>query len=458
MATQTSTAALFSPIQHVRWFSRPRLIVWFWLGAILTVVVMAWTTPVGWDAQVCWRAVQSAHQASDPYAEGIATLRGFHQRLASNPAERPPLVYVYSPMTLPLLRLLAAFPAWLLGLFYWAAIATGALLQLWAGFQMAEERERRWLALMLPALAFFPGLITDDVFLSGNVAYILYGAILTAATVGWKRGHWFWYYLAVLAASVFKAPFLVLLAFPVLVEIGTRNARPQWLQSGITAIAGVLIFAAQMRLWPNMFREYLLTLRLMFDWEHDFGFGPAGILGRALWRRELPSSLATTILYLAVAGMLGAALLFIARRVREWNLPRTTWVPIAFVGVALLNPRIMKYDLAPLTVPMLLIAWRALRVAFQSSPSESHDGDSNQIRDHRSARALVLVAALCFLIPNIITVAGPTWFPIELVVLLVVFAMAVRSIYRPPVEVQPSVAPPEPAADLLLALELEEVQ
>jgi len=59
-------------------------------------------------------------------------------------------------MTLPLLRLLAAFPAWLLGLFYWAAIATGALLQLWAGFQMAEERERRWLALMLPALAFFP--------------------------------------------------------------------------------------------------------------------------------------------------------------------------------------------------------------------------------------------------------------------------------------------------------------
>jgi len=39
----------------------------------------------------------------------------------------------------------------------------------------------------------------------------------------------FWYYLAVLAASVFKAPFLVLLAFPVLVEIGTRNARPQWL-------------------------------------------------------------------------------------------------------------------------------------------------------------------------------------------------------------------------------------
>jgi len=36
--------------------------------------------------------------------------------------------------------------------------------------------------------------------------------------------------------------------------------------------------------------------------------------------------------------------------------------------------------------------------------------------------------------------------------------MAVRSIYRPPVEVQPSVAPPEPAADLLLALELEEVQ
>jgi len=77
-------------------------------------------------------------------------------------------------MTLPLLRLLQRFlPG--SGLFYWAAIATGALLQLWAGFQMAEERERRWLALMLPASP-FSGLITDDVFLSGNVAYILYGA------------------------------------------------------------------------------------------------------------------------------------------------------------------------------------------------------------------------------------------------------------------------------------------
>jgi len=280
---------------------------------------------------------------------------------------------------------------------------------------------------------------------------------LTAATVGWKRGHWFWYYLAVLAASVFKAPFLVLLAFPVLVEIGTRNARPQWLQSGITAIAGVLIFAAQMRLWPNMFREYLLTLRLMFDWEHDFGFGPAGILGRALWRRELPSSLATTILYLAVAGMLGAALLFIARRVREWNLPRTTWVPIAFVGVALLNPRIMKYDLAPLTVPMLLIAWRALRVAFQSSPSESHEAIPTRF-ETIAPRALLSWSEPSVSDPQHHHCRRTNLVPIELVVLLVVFAMAVRSIYRPPVEVQPSVAPPEPAADLLLALELEEVQ
>ncbi len=399
------------------------------MGAVLTLVVMASAGPVGWDAQVCWKAIQATHHDSDPYAEGIVALRAFHDRLASSPTERPPLVYVYPPMTLPLLRLLAVLPGWLLGLLYGAAVATGALLQLWAGFQMADRRERPWLALMLPAIVFFPGLITDDVILSGNVAYVLYGAILAAAVPGWKRGHWFWYYIAVLAASICKAPFLALLAFPVLVDGDQR----QWIRSGLTAVAGVLIFAAQIWLWPGMFREYVLTLRLMFDWAHDFGYGPAGTLGKALWRRGLPSSLATTLLHLAVVSALGIVLLHLARRVREWNLPRETWVPVALVGTALLNPRIMKYDLAAIAIPMLLIGWRALRFALGRfalgrSAGEKQGGNSRGAAPNRPVRTLILVASGCFLIPNVITVAGPSWFPVELVVLLAIFAMGVWSI------------------------------
>jgi len=418
-----------SPIQYAGWFCRPRLIALFCLGAAIALVVMASVGSVGWDAQGYGKAVQAVHHDSDPYAEDLVALQAFHTRLASNPAERPPFVYVYSPMTLLLLRLLAVFRRWLLGLLYWAAVAAGALLQLWAGFQMADQRERRWLALMLPAIIFFPGLITDDAILSGNVAYPLYGVILAAATAGWKHGRWSWYYIAVLAASVFKTPFLVFLAFPVLVESGrdseSDRGRRQWVPSAMTAIIGVLIFAAQVRLWPGLFREYLSSLRLVFDYLHDFGYGPAGTVGRALWMRGLPSSLATTILHLLVVCVLGIVLLFLARRVREWNLPREAWIPVALVGTALLNPRIMKYDLAAITIPMLLIGGRALRFALGRSAGESQPANSPAMGQKRFDRMLILVASGCFLIPNVITVAGPFWFPVEAVVLLAIFAMGV---------------------------------
>ena len=395
------------------------------MGAVIAVVVMACVGPVGWDAKDFWKAIQTVHHGSDPYAEDLVARQEYH----------------YSPMTLPLLRLLAVFPGWLLRLLYWAAVATGSLLELWAGFQMADQRERRWLALMLPAVTFFPGLITDDVILSGNVAYPLYGVILAAAVSGWKRGSWSWFYIAVLAASVFKTPFLALLAFTVLMD------GRQWVRSGMTAVTGVLIFAAQMRLWPDMFREYLLTLRLMFDGGHDFGYGPVGTLGKALWRRGLPFSPATTILYLIFACVLGIVLLFLARRVREWKLPRETWVPVALVGTALLNPRIQKYDLAAFTVPMLLIGWRALRFALGGSPGERQGGNSHGTGQNRSDRTLILVGSGCFLIPNVITVAGPSWFPVELVVLLAIFAMGVWSLDQSRLEVQSLVAPPGTSAE-----------
>jgi hypothetical protein len=233
-------------------------------------------------------------------------------------------------------------------------------------------------------------------------------------------------------------PFLALLAFPVLVD------RRQWLPSGMTAIAGVLIFAWQMRLWPSMFREYLLTLRLMLDTGDSFGFGPAGTLGKALWRRGLPFSSATTIVYLVFACVVGIVLLFLARRVREWDLPRETWIPIALMGTFLLNPRIMKYDIAAITVPMLLIGWRALRLALDGPADERLGDNTLGTGQHGSKRTLILVASACFLVPNVITVAGPTWVPeepVRLVVLLAIFTMGVWSLYQSRPEVQPQAAP-----------------
>jgi hypothetical protein len=288
---------------------------------------------------------------------------------------------------------------------------------------MADERERRWLVFVLPAVVFFPGLVTDDVILSGNVAYLLYGGILLGATAGWKRGQWSWYYIAVLIASIFKTPFLAFLAFPVLID-----AR-QWIRSGMTAVAGGLIFAVQARIWPGLFSEYLKSLLLVFDWLHDFGFGPASVLGLYLWRRGRPTATPTTVLFVICAVVIGILLLVLAGRVRKWKLSREAWVPVAFVGTALLNPRVMKYDLAAITVPMLLIGARVLRMWWNAGPPTR--GNSAAIRTGPLARMPILVGSiLFFLIPNIITTVGPSWFPAEFLVLASIFVMGVWSIYQ----------------------------
>ena len=85
----------------------------------------------------------------------------------------------------------------------------------------------------------------------------------------------------------------------------------------------------------------------------------------------------------------------------------------------------MKYDLAAITIPMLLIGGRALRFALGRSAGESQPANSPAMGQKRFDRMLILVASGCFLIPNVITVAGPFWFPVEAVVLLAIFAMGV---------------------------------
>ena len=436
-------ALAFQPVSsaQARWLTRERVIVLFWVAAITTVIVMANVGPAGWDARISWTAIQSVRQGADPYASGIAEQQTFRQLPASRRAERLPLpgarrFFDYPPLTLTLLRLLSGLPDGLLALLYWSAVAGGFLLQLGAGFQLADEAERRWLALLLPAVAFFPGLITDDAILSGNVSYILYGLVLAAAVPGWKRSQWFWYYIAVVAASIVKPPSLTLLALPVLLD------KRQWLRSASTAIAALFLFAASAQMWPELFREHLRALQTLFDVGADFGYGPVGVIGRALWDRGWPYSPATTILYVTFAAALGLVLLFMAYHVRHKNLSRDAWIPVALVGTFLLNPRIMKYDMAVITIPMLLIASRGLRALLQSQ-TENLSESSNSNR-------LLFVGAACFLIPNLLTVFGPTWWPVELIILLTTFALGAWALLRTVPEIHPEEIPsfvPDPIGE-----------
>ncbi|MGD0831360.1 MAG: hypothetical protein ABR907_10480, partial [Terracidiphilus sp.] len=335
----------------------PRRIQWIallWLVAAISVGAMAFSGPFAWDVYPSWTAIQSVGRGGSPYSVGIAALRIYHNLPSHATSDSAPAIFWYPPLTIPVLRLLSWLPVWLLGSLYLFALAVGFLLQLRAGYEMASEQERRWLIYLLPFAAFFPGLLCDQTILSGNVAFILYGLVLTAAVPGWKKNRWTWFYAAILFASIFKAPMLTLLAFPILV------GRTQRLPATITGAAGCLLFGLQPLLWPAQFKEFLFAVHAVFDWSRDFGFGPSGLLGRLFWEMKKPYSAATTIAYLLWVIALGALLLVTKFHVRRHAPLRADWIPIAFVGTILLDPRIIFYDTAPLTIPLLLIAWRSL--------------------------------------------------------------------------------------------------
>ncbi|MGA3010844.1 MAG: hypothetical protein ABSD72_11350 [Terracidiphilus sp.] len=325
-----------------------------WILAFAAIPVWNAVDPGnGWDAKVIVNAIHSLQAGHDPYADGMAIAKVFHDQLALHPLASPPYFYVYSPLTLPLLRLVGSLPPMLYIFGYWLIYAAGVLAQIWVGMQAAEPEERRYFAFLAPAAAFFPGLLQHDAVMSGNLAFILYGLIFLAALLGWRRGRWRWFYVAVLIASCFKAPYLSLLAIPVL------SARRQWIPAGITGATGVALFGAQLWIWPSYFHNYLRALELIFSYDHGFGVGPAGLISCSLLNAGLPYA-AGTIFYFFFAIMLFGLLLYLSRQFLAGEFSLERWIPVMITGVFLLSPRIQEYDVAPLALFMALILWRTV--------------------------------------------------------------------------------------------------
>ena len=404
-----------------------KFIALFWLASAITVAVLTWQGPAWWDTDVYATAMHALKRGGDPYAEGIAAQQTFQAQIQDAHA-KPPMTYVYSPLTLPMLRVLGHVPDRVLGMAYYTALLGGFLLQLWAAWKMALPHERSVLPFLFPAVAFFPGLLNDDVVLSGNVVYLLYGLILAAAVPGWKRDRWGLYYAAVLAASCFKAPLLSLLALPVFF------GHKQWWKAAACGVAGVALFASQAFIWPKLFAEYLTAVNLQFTYNDDFGFGPAGLLGSALWHAGLPYSLPSQILYLAFAALIGTTLWLTVRRLPNAPEAKAAWLPVVLVGTILLNPRVKEYDIAPLTIPLVLIAWRAClvaRAAFETRQRatrlflawSSAQVDMLGAKNSRLEWSTVVAEAAAFgwfLAINFAAGSG-IWKPLALVVLLAGF-------------------------------------
>jgi hypothetical protein len=369
-----------------------------WILAIAWIPLWIQFDHAGWDVTIYRNAIQSLQNHHDPYADAIAIQDAFHRTLAQHPNAITPFSYVYSPITLPLLKLIGALPATLAATLYWTLYILCALALVWAGLQAAEPHERQSFLCISPAVLFFPGLLHHDTILSGNVAIILYGLVFATAVVGWRKGQWHWCYLAILLASCFKAPLLTLLAIPLF------SARKQLLPAALTAAAGIALFALQPLLWPSLFHNFLHAVDLLFTYNREFGSNPAGLITNLLVNYGVPYSPASTLLYLALAIPLLTVLVHLSRQFLAGRFTLEQWAPVLLVGVFLLNPRIKEYDVLPLTLPMLLIFWRTLR---------------------RLASRTFTVAFLCVAVAaiNLVAVQSSTlWKIAEGILLVLVFA------------------------------------
>ena len=326
----------------------------FWVLALTSIFIWSLIPSYdkGWDVDVYKNAMVSLRAGHDPYADAIAVQTKYqadpHRYELGDPI---PYSYVYSPITLPLLRWLSKFPFVVIGSIYWTFYVVAAALMIWVGMQFVEEREKGVFGIISSVVIFFPGMLENDVLFSGNIAYILYAAVLAGAWVGWKKNRWLWFYAAVLVAGCCKAPMLSLLAIPVL------SARKQWINAALTGATGLAMFAMQPRIWPELFRHYMTAVDLQFAFNRDFSSSPAGLVTNALFN-VVPYKQTSVVAYLVCAACVGGTLFYLSRKFFAGAFSLKQWVPLLLVGVILLNPRIMEYDIVPITLPVTLVAWR----------------------------------------------------------------------------------------------------
>jgi hypothetical protein len=394
-------AAAISPASSLSSFvtarSRPLALI-LWILAFAAIPVWTAFDHPGWDIVFYRNAITALHAGHDPYLDAMAVQEAFHRTLAQHPNDIPPFSYVYSPMTLPLLRLIGTLPVWFSGGLYWLAIAVSTFIPLFVVWRAAEPADLTFCRIVAPVAIFFPGLLAQDTVLSGNIAFILYALIFLGAARGWWRGRWLWCYLAILLASCFKAPLLCLVVVPLL------SARRQWIPAGLTTIAGATLFAVQSLIWPSMFVHFLQAVQLQFTYNRDFGSSPAGVFGTILTGHGVSYTPLSELFYALYAVVVFASLLYLSRQFLSGRFSLGQWIPVLLLGVALLNPRLMEYDLAPLALPMGLIGWRFIR------------------RISLSAWAVVLYFSV-FLAANVIAVGvARAWKPIECVLLISFFA------------------------------------
>ena len=320
----------------------PALAIFGVIFAIAGLSIFYWTNrpfATSWDAGLYVRALEYWHAGGDPYLRD------------QNPATQVLAnFYVYPPIFLIVFHWLAAAPA-LMKTGYAIFYLSGVGLLLWTGFQMARFAEVEPWALV-PLVLFFPDFEQGHHLLSGNIGIPICGVLVFLAWRAFRGRSWLPFYVVLFLAACIKGPILVLAVVPFFV------ARRQLLPAAATVAATLLVYAAQAKLLPRLFHEYLVSLNIELRLNGDTGYSFAGLATHLSISQRMPLFL--PLVAACTAGFLLLVCWQVADRSAVAQQSPIAWFCFVWLSAQMMNPRMQPYDGLGTFWPAVILLWFAL--------------------------------------------------------------------------------------------------
>lgn len=290
--------------------------------AILLFLAICWhfrSDNILVDAHVYSRALNIRHHGGDPYLED-ARLR-----------------FVYPPWFL-LVPYIGK-----VGWYLYLVVNVGSLLSipyLISRYLQGTWATTTWCYLVFTLMPTLPG---EESMMGGNLANILYAALLLSGLRGIRSSRWLAYYVAVFLFASVKPQMLCFLLLPLLWGAG-------WIGSTLSVASVGATFGVQWALAPRLFKEFEMAVRSQLVTDGDIGVGIPSLFHN--WH------ISVLMHFLVIA--IFTLCMWMTRPHR--NDP--AWISAILVLCVLANPRLIHYDIAVAAVPTLYV----LANGFQRSP------------------------------------------------------------------------------------------
>ncbi len=293
-----------------------------------------------WDARVYAHAIQAFHDHADPYAL---------------PTSVNVLPFVNPPIFLRAIAAIATLIPGRVGWVLYCCLATGSWLAIpWAVTRVCCPG--RWMTAPVACaiFAFQPNFMSEKTMLAGNVAAIIYLAVLLAAMRGFRVQQWWSFYVIVTLAALAKPAFLTFLLLPLLAEEGHLIA------CLVTVVVSAMGYGLQYAAMRGMYTRFQHAAYYQLAIKRDLGMGPYVFLDEASRRlSQTHGSMLGIVIFGLLAGSL-AGTFFLLQRRRRHSKSEPIWIAALLVLSIVLNPRMQSYDEGIAIIPAFFILCECL--------------------------------------------------------------------------------------------------